>query len=227
MKAQDTGLMLLNLKEVKTPGCLTATDVARIQVKLDLILGSAKLHSGAIMTLVHIIKDVLDSLDRGNGLHIDVTPVLPDEILAMTDNPSIVNLVLVRWTGADDLASVQTSCPCIRVISNGGMLSKLLRKAFDTGTILHARGIFPLMTIGTMDHELFDELKQLRMVCGKLKGHKAVNLLWGAQLGMGLKENNDMCMRKAPLLELNGVEVASNVPKNATFNVFDERACCM
>jgi hypothetical protein len=29
------------------------------------------------MALVHILVDVLYSLDRGNGLHIDMAPVLP------------------------------------------------------------------------------------------------------------------------------------------------------
>ena len=216
--------MLLNFKEVETPGCLTAANITRIQVKLDLILGSAKLHSGAIVALIHILEYVFDSLDRGNGLHIDMTPVLPDEILAVTDDPSIVNLISVAWTSANDLASVKTPCPCIRVISDGGMLPKILGKAFGTGAILHAGRILSLMTTGTMNHELFDKLKQLRMVCRKLRGHKAINLLRGAQLGMRLKEDNDVCMRKAPLLKLNGVEVAINVTKNAIIDVLDKRA---
>ncbi len=59
-----------------------------------------------------------------------------------------------------------------------------------------------------MNHELFDELKQLRIVHRKLRGHEAVNLLWGMQLGMRLQENNDVCMRKAPFLKLNSVKEA-------------------
>ena len=62
-KTQDTGLMILNLKEVKAPVCLTAANIARIQVVLDLIMSSAKLHGGTIMALVHILEDVLDSFD--------------------------------------------------------------------------------------------------------------------------------------------------------------------
>jgi len=62
-KTQNARLMVLNLKEVKTPVCLTAANVACIQVKLDLILGSAKLHGGTIMALVHIFEDVLDCFD--------------------------------------------------------------------------------------------------------------------------------------------------------------------
>jgi hypothetical protein len=62
-KAQNTGLVILNLKKVKAPACLTAANIARIQIMLDLIMSCAKLHGGAIMALVHILVNVLDSLD--------------------------------------------------------------------------------------------------------------------------------------------------------------------
>jgi hypothetical protein len=62
------------------PQSFTAADITCIQILLDLISASAKLHSGAIMALVHIFVDVLDSLDRSNRLHIDMAPVLPDKI---------------------------------------------------------------------------------------------------------------------------------------------------
>ena len=140
MKMQDTGLMLLNLKEVETSSCLTAADIACIQVKLNLILGSAKLHSGAIMALIYILEYVPDSLDRGNRLHINVTSILSDEIFAMTDNPSVVNLIFVTWTCANSLASVKTPCPRIRVISDGDMLFKSFGKPFGANIILHAGG---------------------------------------------------------------------------------------
>ena len=55
--------MILNLKEVKVPVCLTAATVMYIQIVLDLIMGSAKLHGGTIMTLVHILVDVLNSFN--------------------------------------------------------------------------------------------------------------------------------------------------------------------
>src|SRR6266852_7501056 len=113
-KTQNTGLMILDLKEVKVPVCLTAANIACIQVKLDLILGSAKLHGGTIVALVHILVNVFHSLDRGNRLHIDVTPVLPDEISAMTDDPGVVKLKLAHW---NLLMSIATPGPGIGVFS--------------------------------------------------------------------------------------------------------------
>src|SRR5882762_8491603 len=63
LKAQNTGIMILDLKKVKAPVGLTAANIACIQVMLDLIMGSAKLHSSAVMALVDILVDVLDCFD--------------------------------------------------------------------------------------------------------------------------------------------------------------------
>ena len=66
-----------------------------------------------------------------------MTPVLPDEIPAVTDHPAVVNLKFVLWTCSNGLMSVATPGPCIGVISNGGVLSEGLGKSFGAGTILH------------------------------------------------------------------------------------------
>ena len=63
LKAQNTGIMILDFKKVEAPVGFTAADIARIQVMLDLIMGSAKLHCGAVMALVDILVDVLDCFD--------------------------------------------------------------------------------------------------------------------------------------------------------------------
>src|SRR6266849_3095716 len=74
-----------------------------------------------------------------------------------------------------------------------------------------------------MNHKLLDKLKQLGMVDRKLRRHETVNLLWSTQLGMRLKEDDDVSMWKAPLLKLDGVKEACNVTKDAIFNISDER----
>jgi len=61
------------LKEM--PACLHRPNVATINVVLDLI-HIANLHSGPVMTLVDILVDVLDCLDRSTDFHIDVTVIL-------------------------------------------------------------------------------------------------------------------------------------------------------
>jgi hypothetical protein len=71
----------------------TAANIACIKIKLDLIIAGTKLHGGVVMVLVHILVYVLDGLDEDNGLNIDVTTIVPDEILAMTDNSLVINLL--------------------------------------------------------------------------------------------------------------------------------------
>jgi hypothetical protein len=65
-----------------------------------------------------------------------------------------------------------------------------------------------LSTIGPMNHKL-DMVKKRRVDIWELRRHKAINVLWGAQLGLRMKEDNDMGMWKTPLLELNSIEVGS------------------
>jgi len=88
--------------------------------------------------------------------------------------------------------------------------------------MIHTGRVGILITTGAMDHKLFDKLKQFRVVLRKLRGEKAIDLLWSAQLGMRLQEDNDVSMRKAPLLKLNGVKEASSITKETMCNVMNE-----
>jgi hypothetical protein len=76
LKTHNGRNMLLYIKEIEVPHYFIAANIACIQVKLDLIYASSKLHSGPIMPLVY----VLDCLYRGNRLHINVVSILPDKI---------------------------------------------------------------------------------------------------------------------------------------------------
>ena len=119
------------------------------------------------------------------------------------------------------LSGVNNSKPYFRKFCDGGVLSEGLRKPFGAYAILHT-GRLLIITIGTINHELFDKFKQHRMVLRKPRGHEAVNLLWGMQLDMRLENNNDVSMRKAPLLKLYSIKKACNFTKHAILNVFDE-----
>ena len=65
-------------------------NIVGIQVLLDLIQTCAKLHSSAIMALINVLVNVLDSLDGCNLLEIDVTAIFPDEVRAVQHYPAIV-----------------------------------------------------------------------------------------------------------------------------------------
>jgi len=63
LKAYNIGNLLLHMKEIEAPQSLTATNIACIQILLDLILAPAKLHGSPVMALIDILVDVFDSLD--------------------------------------------------------------------------------------------------------------------------------------------------------------------
>jgi hypothetical protein len=111
----------------ETPCALTAGDVASIQVLLDLIPASAKLHGNTIVAFVDIFVDVLQGLDGGNDFDIDVAAVLPQEIGIVSDDPAIVHLLSFEQKS---LASVTTSAACIGILRNGGVISEGFGKAF-------------------------------------------------------------------------------------------------
>src|SRR6266446_5613380 len=166
VKAHNSWLMVMHIKEVEAPACFTATDISGIQIELNFIKTGAKLHGGVIMTLVDIFVYIFDGLNRRNRLHIDVASVLPDEILAVANDPSVVKEMS---SNLNSLASVGAPSPCIRVISDCGVLSKGLRKPLSTGATLHARWVGVILTTGPMDHKLFDELKQVWIANRKLR----------------------------------------------------------
>jgi hypothetical protein len=167
VEAHNARLTPMHLKEVETPNGLTARDISSIQVLLDLIGAGAKLHSGAVMALVHILVDVLDRFDRGDGLDINVAAVLPDEIPRVADNPAIVNSFA---TDCICDASVRASGAGVGVLRNRGGFPKGLGKAFGTGAIDDARSVTVVVvcTTGSVNHELLNEGKELIIKEGEL-----------------------------------------------------------
>ena len=71
------------LKEM--PACLHRPNVVTINVVLDFIHIS-NLHSSPVMSLVDILVDILDCLDRSTDFHIDVTVILGKEVRIVRDN---------------------------------------------------------------------------------------------------------------------------------------------
>ena len=66
------------------------------------------------MTFIDILVDILDGLDRSNGLHIDVTVIFPQKPWAIENHPAVVNFSL-RFTSTnfEFLSSVSSAEPGI------------------------------------------------------------------------------------------------------------------
>ena len=102
-----------------------------------------------------------------------MAPVLPDEKRGMADHPLVVDL-LVSDLMSD--ASVRVLCAGIEIFSDRGVLPKRLGKPLWTLAIDNARCIRSLRAARSMHHKLFDQLKQVIIVEGKLRRHKAINV---------------------------------------------------
>jgi hypothetical protein len=96
-----------------------------------------------------------------------------------------------------------------------------IKRALDTSSKGYARcGITRsarvLIATGSMNHELHNKLKQINW---KFRRHKTVNVIWSVQLGIRLKEDNNVGMRKTMLLKFNGIEIGSQFPQDTPFDV--------
>ena len=92
LKTNNIRFLFIHLKVVYLPVSLTGRDIACIKILLDFIRALTKLHGDSVMTLIDILVDILDSLDRSNGLNINVMLVLFDQVFAVANNPTVVNL---------------------------------------------------------------------------------------------------------------------------------------
>ena len=88
------------------PDAFTSRNVVSIQILFDFIVASSKLHGDAIMAFVHILENILHSLDCGNTLDVDVATIFQDEIGTISDDPAIVDLLSPNLRS---VASVATS----------------------------------------------------------------------------------------------------------------------
>jgi hypothetical protein len=74
-----------------------------------------------------------------------------------------------------------------------------------------------------MNHECFDLVKERRVGMWKLRRHETINVFWSTQLGLRLKKDNDVGMRKTSLLKLNSIEVSSPSTQYIIFDILDKR----
>ena len=86
-----------------------------------------------------------------------------------------------------------------------------LRKTFVAIAILHAGSIGIFCTTGSMDNVLHHQLMELwiDIRIRNLSRKEFVKFIRSVKLGIRMKENNEMGVRQAMLLELIGVAIAN------------------
>lgn len=75
----------------QTPRSLLTTQVPAVDVSFDLVVD---LYMSAVMTLVHVLKQVLDRFDAGAHLQVDVSPVLEQKETVVRNYVTVVESVV-------------------------------------------------------------------------------------------------------------------------------------
>jgi hypothetical protein len=177
------------------------------------------LQSCTVMTLVYIFVNVLDSLDSGTDLYIDVTVILCRQPGIIRNNVTVVKCVTsgvgigsaIVWPGIFRIA----------ISTKAGCGAKFLGKMLAALTIDHASCSEVSRTTGAMDHALCDGLIEhgLSFRVRDLGRNNGVNMKSITDLELLPQEDEEMDMRQTPLLELYGEDKAKDISKQTTLYV--------
>src|SRR5882762_5010029 len=213
------------------PASLHRPNVASINVVLDFI-HIANLNSSPVMTLVDILVDVLDCLDRSTDFHIDVTVILGKEVRIVRDYITI----------GEDMGTQLTELLCegapivwpgilwVSIITKVSFLTELLGVVLGAarslvGILLHARSRDMIWsTTGTMQHVFGDRLIEegMEVRIRELCRDNAIHMVGIVYLVWPLEEDEEMHMGQATLLELNCVDPPRKLSKKSTFDLLQQ-----
>jgi hypothetical protein len=210
----DSWRNIVHLIGHSAPEGLTLSNIAGIQVLLDLILTGAKLHGSAIVALVDVLVDVLDGFDGCNPLNVNVATIFPDEVRTVRHHPAIVDLLSIYLKRSPCITTTKNS---IRILRKRSLISEWLWKVLGAllGFGIHTGSSWIMDAAGIVDHELLDQLEKLwlRVWIRKLCRKKTVYVLRSAKLACRIKVANRVGMRKPPLLKLIRVAEAHTLSK--------------
>jgi hypothetical protein len=121
-----------NLKDVVA--CLGGGNVSGIKVGANFIMAFS-FNGGIVRTLVDVLMDVLDSLDRATDLQVDVTVEFNQELSWMRNHSLVVKNILTLLNGP---AIFRASIIRIAILLNDGMITEGLWKVLFANTPLQA-----------------------------------------------------------------------------------------
>jgi hypothetical protein len=174
-----------------------------------------------IVTLVDIFVNVLDSLDSGTDLYVDMTVILCGQPRIVGNNMTVVKCV-TSGVGVGP-AIVWPGIFRISVSTKTGCGAKFLGEMLAALTIDHAGCSEVLRTTGTMDHTLCDGLIKhgLSFRVRDLGRNERVDMRNITNLELLPQEDEEMDMRQTPLLKLYGEDKSKNTSKQAILYVLE------
>ena len=197
------------------PACLRCTHITGLQMLCHLIACS-NLACCPVRPLEAVLVEVLDRAKATTDLTVDVATISCREVGVVRNNIS-VGVGEAIWSLAMGPSIVSTTVDRIRVVSNHGVLLEVARIALGAVSILHAGGIGVCSTAGAMEHAVGDDLGEfwLEDGVGEFCTDELVDLVYSGKLVFWSKEDEEVHVRKAPLLELDDVDVSDDATKDA------------
>ena len=192
------------------PDTLWWTNVMGVDM-LKYLINFTDLQGGGIMTLVYVLVNVLDGLDRGADLNVDMA-VIPGRQERVVGNdvtvvkgltPAVGVGATIVWPGIFWIAIFTETC----------FRAKLLWKMLAANSIDHAGCIWMFRTAGTVGHALCDGLveHQLGDRVRDLSGDNGVYMSSVTYLVLLLQKYKEMDVRQATLLKLYGEDKAKDI----------------
>src|ERR1700723_93060 len=200
-KTINSGKFSVHRKLQNPPTCLHRTNVASVNILLDLIYLS-NLNGRLIKSLVNIFVDIFNNFERRTNLKVDMAVILGREIRIVWNDLAIVKGELL---GIGESASIiRPGILWITILYKGGFRAELLGIMFATFSINHARGIRISWTTWTMHHNRGDSFVEERrgFRIRNLGRHQRIYTSRIMDLVIRMKEDENVSMRKATLLEL-------------------------
>ena len=176
---------------------------------------------GMVMTLVYVLMNVLDGLDRGTDLDIDMAVIVCRQIGIVRDNTVIVK----GMTFGIGIGStiVRAGILGTTIFTKVGFRTELLWIVLAAPATNHASSIQMFRTTGTMHHSLCNGGIEYRMSnwVRDLSRDDGINMRGIMDLVMLPQKEEVVDVRQTTLLKLYGEDKALNIPKEATLYVFE------
>ena len=218
-QAIDRWFLLMHGIFHHVPDRLHRTNVTGTYMIHYLIYILSDSNSGIAMTLVYILVNILDGLDRGTDFDIDMTVIVCGQIGIIRDNITIVKgMTLSIGTGS---TIVGAGIVGITIFAIAGFRTELLWIVLAALAINHANCFWMIGTTKTMHHALCDGGIEHGMSnrVRDLNRDNGINMRGITGFEVLPQKNEEVDM--STLLKLYGEDKALDIHKEATIYVFE------
>src|SRR6267154_285140 len=156
---------------------------------------------GTIMTLVYVLVNVLDGLDGGANLDIDMTTIFGGQKGIIGNDVTIVKGMTFGF--GIGFTIIWPGILRVTVFTEAGLGAKILWIMLAAFAFDHARSVWVFRTAGAMHHALCDGLIKHGMSdrVRDLSGHDRIHMGSVADLKGTLQKEQEMDVRQATLLK--------------------------